>query len=898
MSDVAASVPNPTQGVSAPLCRGGLTPFPNGRHRRTVSTMLGALAWLGGRWIRRRWLALLPLLLVVAVGTAAAMIALGAADRTRTAYPDYLQRAEVGDVVLNPSLSTNEIDEVIRNLPGVEAVTSSSLFSVTDDDGQPRTRQEVESSGSAFTFVIGSSDGRFLEMDRPAVQAGRMPTGASEAAITVDAAKALGLKVGDVMPLSFWQPGLPDGLAGEELERYGAEEIEPIGVERVEIVGILLLPDEVLPDELYPRAKVIVSPDIAQRYECLPSPPPPGRTFREFVDALLPSDCAASYRYYSLAFTDGAAGVTPALDAFLRTSAELNARLADISDLRAVDGTEPPQYFLIPTETAQEARRVDRAVRPAVTALWMLGGAVALVTVGLAALLAAREVGRSRPVLRQWHQLGLVTSSRAVLVGAPIAAAAGVGLAAGAVAGRLLDRGPVGLVRAIEPSPVQRFTGIALVATAALGLTVLLTIAGLAWHAARRSSAPVTLTSRRRSLLAWVGRSASPVASDGIRAAYGQRATLPAVLGSAVLTGGFVAASIFGASLSSVLATPRSYGWPWDVAVVTGFGYGDLDLETARSILEDDPNVESWTAMGFLNEVSLAGEPMMTALTLERLSNVDLPVVSGSLPDEKDEIGLGSRTAANHGLSVGDTVEIGGAFEPLTVHVAGIVVFPSLGPGLADRVGTGTGLLIPQALFDNEDLRGLAQEAVRLATFVGVDLREGTEPAVVADLQRRLGLLDLLDVPGLELPDPVRPPEIVDAGSTKQLPRLVGLVFAAAAGLGLGFASWAATRNRRHDLGVLRALGFTRAQVRRTVYIQSVATMLAALAVGIPLGLTTGRFFWIEFASLIGVVDAPASAATLVALTIGGGLSLAALAALLPARTTANAPLAAALRAE
>ena len=391
--------------------------------------MLGALAWLGGRWIRRRWLALLPLLLVVAVGTAAAMIALGAADRTRTAYPDYLQRAEVGDVVLNPSLSTNEIDEVIRNLPGVEAVTSSSLFSVTDDDGQPRTRQEVESSGSGFTFVIGSSDGRFLEMDRPAVQAGRMPTGASEAAITVDAAKAMGLKVGDVMPLSFWQTGLADGLAGEELATYEAEEIEPIGVEKVEIVGILTLPDEVLPDELYPRAKVIVSPDIAQRYECLPSPPPPGRTFREFVDALLPSDCAASYRYYSLAFTDGAAGVTPALDAFLRTSVELNARLADISDLSAVEGAEPPQYFLIPTETAQEARRVDRAVRPAVTALWMLGGAVALVTAGLAALLAAREVRRSRPVLRQWHQLGLVTSSRAVLVGAPIAAAAVVGLA-------------------------------------------------------------------------------------------------------------------------------------------------------------------------------------------------------------------------------------------------------------------------------------------------------------------------------------------------------------------------------------------------------------------------------------------------------------------------------------
>ncbi len=81
---------------------------------------------------------------------------------------------------------------------------------------------------------------------------------------------------------------------------------EPIGVEEVEIVGIVTLADEVLPDELYPRQKVILSPDVAARYDCLPAHPPPGLALREVVAALFPEDCAASYRYYSLSMAPGA----------------------------------------------------------------------------------------------------------------------------------------------------------------------------------------------------------------------------------------------------------------------------------------------------------------------------------------------------------------------------------------------------------------------------------------------------------------------------------------------------------------------------------------------------------------------------------------------------------------
>ena len=80
--------------------------------------MAGA-AWVVGRRLRRRWAAMVPLALIVALGGGGALVALGAAERTATAYDDYLDRADVGDVTINPSLNTEAMDRAIRSLPGV-----------------------------------------------------------------------------------------------------------------------------------------------------------------------------------------------------------------------------------------------------------------------------------------------------------------------------------------------------------------------------------------------------------------------------------------------------------------------------------------------------------------------------------------------------------------------------------------------------------------------------------------------------------------------------------------------------------------------------------------------------------------------------------------------------------
>lgn len=143
-------------------------------------------------------------------------------------------------------------------------------------------------------------------MDRPAFVDGRSFAGPDEAIVNVELAALKDIAVGDVVPVAFWSP----------LVEFGEPDMvqSPEGVEHLTVVGIATLPDEVLPDELYPRFRMIVSPDVADRYDCMPDVPPRDAGFEEVLAVLVPEGCALSYRYYSLEMRDGEAGVAPALE--------------------------------------------------------------------------------------------------------------------------------------------------------------------------------------------------------------------------------------------------------------------------------------------------------------------------------------------------------------------------------------------------------------------------------------------------------------------------------------------------------------------------------------------------------------------------------------------------------
>ena len=554
------------------------------------------------------------------------------------------------------------------------------------------------------------------------------------------------------------------------------------------------------------------------------------------------------------------------------------------------DGVETPRYNLIAAETDRERRAVERAVRPTVTALYVLAAASAAVTVVLALLAVSRELRRTRPDQRQWHLLGVSPPQRAAVATSPLVLATAGGGIVGLATAWLLGLGPVGLVEVLERGSSRSLSGRAIWSVGGLVAGVVVAAVAIAVRSARRTDDLRSTATRRQGALATLTASTRPVLADGLRAAYSQRSATPVIGGCATLVGAFVAALVFGSSLTGLLAAPASYGWPWDVARVTGFGYGGLDLDGAAA-LDDDPAVGSWAALGLINDVVLNGEPTLTLVAFDRRSEVDLTLLAGQMPVRPDEVAVGATSAADRGLRVGDTVELGGVVPQRRATVTGLVVFPALGAFEAERLGAGVGLLV------SESALGDTFGSELIASVAGVDLESGTASSR-ARVQGLLAPLDMWGFPEVSLARPVRPPEVIGAASTQDVPTAVAGVFAAVTAIGVGFASWASVRSRRRDLAVIQALGGQRRQVRRSIRVQSLATMLASLALGVPAGVIAGRVLWRGFARQLGVVPDAGQPWGPVLLTVVGALGLALLAAVVPGFLASRATPAASLRTE
>jgi len=124
----------------------------------------------------------------------------------------------------------------------------------------------------------------------------------------------------------------------------------------------------------------------------------------------------------------------------------------------------------------------------------------------------------------------------------------------------------------------------------------------------------------------------------------------------------------------------------------------------------------------------------------------------------------------------------------------------------------------------------------------------------------------------------------------------VGLAVGAVAALLLTLL--ASVRRRRHDLAVLKTIGFTRRQLAATVAWQATMAAIVGSAVGIPLGIALGRWLWTAFARQIYAVPEPAVPVGAVLLLPLVALVLVNLVAAVPGRSAARTPAALALRAE
>jgi hypothetical protein len=245
-------------------------------------------------------------------------------------------------------------------------------------------------------------------------------------------------------------------------------------------------------------------------------------------------------------------------------------------------------------------------------------------------------------------------------------------------------------------------------------------------------------------------------------------------------------------------------------------------------------------------------------------------------------------------------------FGDRQAKITGIVVLPPVGAFLADRAELGSGMLVSGPFFAALVKQGEAAANVAPGSmsansggFVGIDLRHGTDAnAFVRSLEPELRSWDIHRVQPFVYTDPVRPPQIADAGSMRSGPLWLAALVAVALIGGLALTLQRAVRTRRHELAVLRALGCDRGDMYATMRWQALTVAALGLVVGLPIGVVAGRLTWSAFAKGLGISPAPQVSLVGLSILVVAVLALSVALAVVPGRTAAATNASAALRGE
>jgi ABC-type antimicrobial peptide transport system permease subunit len=207
-------------------------------------------------------------------------------------------------------------------------------------------------------------------------------------------------------------------------------------------------------------------------------------------------------------------------------------------------------------------------------------------------------------------------------------------------------------------------------------------------------------------------------------------------------------------------------------------------------------------------------------------------------------------------------------------------VFPAVGD--IGRLGGG-------AYVTFDAVNGVGGPAPR--NVVLVKFAPGTDRAAgVASLTRAIAPIPVTSA--------ALPRDLASFGRVDGLPIAVAAILGVMAGAVLVYTLLTAIRRRRRDLAVLKALGFLRRDVARTVTVQAVTLSVLALVIGLPIGVLLGRFVWRRFVDWQGIPSVPMVSAPALGLIALAVLVVATAIAVVPAQVAARTSPADALRAE
>lgn len=804
--------------------------------------------------------------LVLLIGLAGGVVlAAGAgARRTDTAFRRFREASHAADVLISPqNTGLKGFYADIERLPEVQrAAVAAGLFLFPF---RPSGHPDPNDLNS-----IASVDGRLgYSVDRPNLIAGRLPSPDEplEALANRFAADRLHLHAGSKLRLISFKEEPPQDPSKVRPSDYA--------VLTMTITGVGVLPDNVVPvAQLDSEPSLLTTPAYFQKYA-----DPDSLGFDGLLVDLVPG--ANVKRFHQ----------------------EVD-QIASRHEIE-IGGN----YFF--ADEADHNARVQRAIRPQSIALAffaLLAATAALLAIGQ---ILARQLfvdASEYPILRG---LGMTRGDLLMLAMVRVAliALAG-GLIAVVVAFLASVLFPIGPARLAEPTPGLS-ANVAFLGVGFVGVVLSLIAVAIypAWRGASAAggvlgAAEVRGSERPSRVATAAARTAAPPAvSAGLRMALEPgrgRTAVPvrtALIGLVAAIAAVASAFTYSTNLNRLVTTPRLYGWNWDMFVDVGFG--PIGSPSSIRGIARDPSIAALSAgtYGADDTITVRGK-LVPAVGIQPFKGEVFPtIVDGRPPLASDEIVLGASTLrAVHG-KLGETITALVNGRPLPTRIVGQAVFPPMGRGSFTPTGLGEGAMLSADAFAPSFL-----PPDQAYNFILVRLGPGTDrKAFERKLQARLAAENPAcgDQVGACFSRPVeRPADIANYARVRATPLILAGLLALVAAAMIGHALVTSVRRRRHDLAILKTLGFVRGQVSATVAWQATTFAVVALALGLPIGIAAGRWIWTVFADQLGVPAEPVVSIPVILLAIPATLLLANVIAAIPGRLASRTQPAAILRTE
>ncbi len=288
--------------------------------------------------------------------------------------------------------------------------------------------------------------------------------------------------------------------------------------------------------------------------------------------------------------------------------------------------------------------------------------------------------------------------------------------------------------------------------------------------------------------------------------------SLLTALGLAMASLTLASAVTFIATVRELVSDPGLYGFDGDIYVYPSYY---MDEAQMRRLIGQQPDVmayyaERWDGFQFLGE-----EEVLYARFREGdLEAFQFPIVEGRMFQAPDEALAGYGLARQRGLRLGDRVHVELEGQPATVRVVGIY-----------RENSNLGRML---MFSMETLRRV-RPGVETGSHV-LKLDPEADPQAVAEaLQAASG--DQLEVTVASTGDAP-----ADIRALKRVMAQLSLVLVGIALIGLFNSLWTGVRERRRELGMLKAVGMTPGQVARSVMVTAVSLAGIGYVVGVLVG--------------------------------------------------------------